>query len=351
MLTSCCLLPIVVSAASVIAAPGSLADRYLSQLQLAAPPLQTPAHQSAATTATPDEGALKERIKADPNDPTNYFMLALLYERSGDVRRAEATYDEAVKAAPTDPQCYVQLAAFHGRQRDFEKTIEALKRRVAVQPDNSEAPYVVAVYYWNHLRHTTLSTEQRRVMTATAMEYVDAALTRRPQYPEALVYKSLLLRSQSALEADLGVRAGLEEEATRLNTLALELRSTRPFKPPRTPRGEGRSSHTAVTEDATPRGPAPTIYEQSEPGVTLPELLTTIRLLYPSAAIEAQLRGKAVATCVVGLDGRVQDVQVTGLGPLNPELLAQALSIARELVFRPGLKAGKPVLFRMKIPF
>ena len=44
---------------------------------------------------------------------------------------------------------YMQLGAFYNRQGQFDKTIEASKQRAAQEPNNPEAYYTIATYYWD----------------------------------------------------------------------------------------------------------------------------------------------------------------------------------------------------------
>ena len=84
-----------------------------------------------------------------PTEPTNYFMLARLYEDSGEYEMAEQTLLQAKDAKPNDPAVYLQLAGFYNRQGDFPKTIEYLNERIKIEPNNPEAHYTVATYYWD----------------------------------------------------------------------------------------------------------------------------------------------------------------------------------------------------------
>ena len=41
------------------------------------------------------------------------------------------------------------LAGYYNRQGHFDKTIEALEERAAKEPNNPEAFYTIATYYWD----------------------------------------------------------------------------------------------------------------------------------------------------------------------------------------------------------
>ena len=79
-------------------------------------------------------------IDLEPNEPTNYFVLAKIYEDSGEYELAEQTFLQGQGSArPNDPAVYLQLAGFYNRQGNFDKTIESLNERTKVEPNNPEA--------------------------------------------------------------------------------------------------------------------------------------------------------------------------------------------------------------------
>ena len=95
------------------------------------------------------EPIIKEMIRLTPTEPTNYFMLARLYQDSGEYEMAEQTLLQAKESKPNDPAVYLQLANFYNAQGDFPKTIEYLNERIKIEPNNPEAHYTVATYYWD----------------------------------------------------------------------------------------------------------------------------------------------------------------------------------------------------------
>ena len=120
---------------------------------------------------------------------------------------------------------YLQLAGFYNRQEEFEKTIEALKQRAAIEPNNPEAFYTISTYYWDKAyRDFRLKEPEKKEFVIKGIEQVDKALALKSDYMEALTYKNLLLRLQANLEKDPAKQQSLIKEADKLRDEALELK-------------------------------------------------------------------------------------------------------------------------------
>jgi tetratricopeptide (TPR) repeat protein len=122
----------------------------------------------------------------------------------------------------------MQLASFYNRQGEFAKTIDALEQRAVREPDNPEAFFTIATYYWdNAQRNFRLRDEEKLDNVKRGLVAINRALEIRPDYMEALVYKGLLLRVQANLERDYGRQQALIKEADALRDQAEEIRKKR----------------------------------------------------------------------------------------------------------------------------
>ena len=90
--------------AAATAACGSQGDCAGRARATAAAAVGAASGLSTAPAPTLDEATLKQNIQANPKDTANYFVLARLYEKAGDLAKAEATLEAAVKAAPKRSQ-------------------------------------------------------------------------------------------------------------------------------------------------------------------------------------------------------------------------------------------------------
>ena len=83
------------------------------------------------------------------------------------------------------------------------------------------------------------------------------------------------------------------------------------------------------------------VYETSEPGLTMPRVISEARPSYTRDAMRAKIEGTVVLSAVVEPDGTVGDVKV--IRSLSPDLDAEAIRAAKRWQFEPGKKDGKPV--------
>ena len=94
------------------------------------------------------EPVLIDMIKQDETDTTLYTQLAKMYEDAGAYDAAESILLR-IKNTHPDSGVYMQLAAYYNRQGQFDKTMQALNDRAAREPNNPEAFYMIATYYWD----------------------------------------------------------------------------------------------------------------------------------------------------------------------------------------------------------
>ncbi len=349
----------------------------------AAPPQVQSAPRPGMPTPAPkvDEATLKQRIQASPKDPSSYFLLAKLYEDTGDLTRAAVTLEAAAKALPNEAAVYVQLAAFNNRHGLFSKAMDALTRWAGIEPGNPVAHYTTSAYCWEKAyRDNTLSAAEKRDFINRGLQAADQAIALNPEYGEALTYKNLLLRSQALLESDPDTRKALIGEADRLRERAIEIRKQRaasgvpmdtypppkvegagtnagaPPPPPPPPPAPAKKVSAAAPDppDAPPPPPAPPevttagvrIYQRGEPGLTSPVAVREVRPQYTAEAMRAKVSGVVSLSCVVDTDGTVGDVTVTG--SLAPDLDEQAVLAVKQWRFQPGMKDGRPVPVRIE---
>jgi tetratricopeptide (TPR) repeat protein len=171
------------------------------------------------------EPVVQRIIQMEPNEPTNYFALAKLYEDAGRYEDAESMYIKARDISPNDPQVHMQLGGYYNRQGRFDEAITAFEARASKEPNNPEAYQYMAPFFWEKaFKDHTLKDPQKKEYAQRGVEVVDKALKLKPDYLEALVYKGLLLRVQANLEKDRKRQEALLAEAKVLQDRAVALR-------------------------------------------------------------------------------------------------------------------------------
>jgi len=94
-----------------------------------------------------------------------------------------------------------------------------------VEPNNPEAHYTVATYYWDKAnRDFRLSDAEKMQMIQDGLTSVDKAIEIKTDYMEAIAYKNLLLRLQANVEKSPAKQQALLKEADRLRDMANDLR-------------------------------------------------------------------------------------------------------------------------------
>jgi tetratricopeptide (TPR) repeat protein len=177
---------------------------------------------------TQAEPVVQRMIELAPNEPTNYFQLAKIYEDSGEYQLAEETYLKGRDAKPNDPTVYLTVAGYYNRQGDFDKLIENIRKNIELEPNNPEAHYRLATYSWDKAsRDFRLSDAQKMQIILDGLKSVDKALEIKPDYVEAMTYKGLLLRTQALVEKNPAEQQRLIREGTALSDKANAMRKAR----------------------------------------------------------------------------------------------------------------------------
>lgn len=177
---------------------------------------------------TQAEPVVQRMIQLAPNEPTNYFQLAKIYEDSGEYDLAEQTYLKGRDAKPNDPTVYLTVAGYYNRQGDFDKLIENIKKNIELEPNNPEAHYRLATYSWDKAsRDFRLSDKQKMDIIESGLTSVNKALEIKPDYVEAMTYKGLLLRTQALIEKDPKKQQELIKEGTALSDKANAMRKAK----------------------------------------------------------------------------------------------------------------------------
>lgn len=170
------------------------------------------------------EPIVKRMISEQPNEPTNYFALAKIYEDAGRYEDAEATLKRAIEVKPNDPVVYTTLSGFYNRQGMFDMTMEMLQKAADLQPENPQGYHLMGTFYQEKIQKDhTLKPAQAKEYALKGIEAEDKALALNPDYVEAMIYKNILLRHQARLETNRAIQEKLIKEADQIRDRAMEL--------------------------------------------------------------------------------------------------------------------------------
>ncbi len=84
-------------------------------------------------------------------------------------------------------------------------------------------------------------------------------------------------------------------------------------------------------------------------GVTLPTPVRSVKPGYTAAAMDARIEGTVLLDIVVLDDGKVGEAKVTRSLDMEYGLDTQAVEAAKQWLFKPGTKDGKPVAVRVSL--
>jgi TonB family protein len=93
-----------------------------------------------------------------------------------------------------------------------------------------------------------------------------------------------------------------------------------------------------------------TVYTAAD-GVTLPKVVKPVGMRIPPERMKAEVHGSNIVEVVVLPDGTVGDVKLIQSFDPIPGFHLDAIGAARQCVFQPGTKDGRPVAVRVRIVF
>jgi TonB family protein len=300
---------------------------------------------------TARERELKQTIEAHPTNSDLYFQLAGMQVGRGAPGDAEATMQALKRALPDKPGVDGAIAGFWVRNGQFERAVATLEDAAAANPSNAEAQQIVAVFYWEKAfkEQQTLSPADRLRYVDKGLAASDRALSARPDYSDALVYKNILLRMKATMESDPAARQALLAEADALRNRAMQLKMTTgqdamvfvpapgqpPPPPPPPPPGELMSDQAPVRVGGT---------------MSPPVKIRDVKPVYPADAFAARVQGVVIVEATVDPSGGVTEAQVLRGEPM---LDKAALDAVRQWRYRPTMLNGVyvPVIMTVTVNF
>ncbi len=297
------------------------------------------------------ERDLKKAIEADPSKIDPYLQLARLQESRGARSEAEATMLALQRAAAKDPAAAGAVAGFYASDGQFERAVETLEAAATANPSNAEIQQLTAVFYWQKaFKDQSLSSEQKLRYLDSGISASDRALSTRPDYSEALVYKNILLRMKANLETDPAAKRAMLAEADGLRNRAMELKKT-----------TGQDAMVFVPASGQPPPPPPPppppaqLVEGQAPlrvggHIKPPVKVRDVKPIYPPEAQAAGVQGVVILEVTIDRSGNIFEGRVLRGQPLLDQA---ALDAVKQWQFQPTMLNNElvPVIMTVTVNF
>jgi tetratricopeptide (TPR) repeat protein len=172
----------------------------------------------------------EQLVQENPNDPKNLYAKANLYEKFNKVDEAEKTYKQVAELNPNDPKACGALAAFYNKplwdgRSKFDQAIEVLQRCASLAPSDPSGYQKLATFFWDKAyRDPLLTDEQKDQYADKGLEMVDKALSLKPDYFEAVIFKGLLYRVKANVAKNPQLKQQYLDQALALQKEGLEMK-------------------------------------------------------------------------------------------------------------------------------
>jgi tetratricopeptide (TPR) repeat protein len=169
-------------------------------------------------------------VQENPNDPKNLLALANLYEKFDRIDDAQGVYEKLFAQNANDVKLCGALAAFYNKplwegRSKFDQAIETLQKCALLAPEDPQGYQKVATFYWDKAyRDPLLDDAQKEAYTDKGLEFVDKALSIKPDYVDAIIYKGLLYRVKALVAKNPKLRQQYLDQAQTLQKQGLELK-------------------------------------------------------------------------------------------------------------------------------
>lgn len=327
------------AAAFPLAAPAPAARAAVGQM----PPRDLRPNEPRPATAR--EISLQSMLAPGSGEPSAWLELATLQERRGAIAMAESTLLAMRRAQPGNIESYHALAGLYRRSDQFDRAIGVLEEATALDSSDPNGYQILVTFLSEKSKDPSLSPAERLAYRRQGIAAADRALAMKPAFTEALVYKSLLLRTQASLESDATSQRALLSEADALRNRALALRQESSAQPTFVPNAAG------VPPPPPPLPPAPSdvgatgSVDSTKPlrvggAIGVPAKIRDVRPVYPADARAAGVQGVVILEAVIDETGAVSAARVLRSIPLLDQA---ALDAVRQWQFTPTLLNGAPV--------
>jgi len=280
------------------------------------------------------------------------FHRIMLLSREGSMSAARVTFASLVLAIALAGSAVGAVAAFpliqpprdpvpgqlSAEQRaTLDRAVGQARDAVAREPNAPDLLNELGAALWARAtRDPDLSGGQKEQMLREGVAAETSALSTRPDYVPALVYKNLLLRALAMQSVDPAARQTMLAEADTLRDRAMTLQRTAgaapPPPPPPPPPPGSLDDFNALVASTKPL--------HIGGAMSPPTKIHDVRPVYPAEAQAAGIQGVVILEALVDKTGHVASARVLRSVPLLDQA---ALDAVRQWEYQPVLLNGAPV--------
>jgi TonB family protein len=303
--------------------------------------------------ATAAEKQVEANVHSTPQDWRGAQELARLQESRGALAEAEATLRRSAEAAPSETARWQALAALYTRGGHFERAVETLEGAAEREPSNAPLHHLVATFYFAKLSDAVRGPDHRISYIARGLAAEERALAADPDFSDAIVYKSLLLRAKAEIASDTVRRAALIRQADDLRSRAVR---SRPSASTTSPEWESATAHPAPPPPPPIPGAADIEWVYAKTSfaaadrMSTPKKVKDVRPVYPPMVMRLGVHGRVVIEAAIAARG---DVVATRVVESIPWLTQPTIDAVRQWRFDPATipNAAAPVVIRAEARF
>ena len=157
-----------------------------------------PNSTEADKAATAAIGAFERYLKLKPRDERAKVFLVQTFVDTGKYSEAVEFFKPAIERVPPDAGALNTLAIIAAKTGRFAEAKTWYEKRIAAEPESTEAHLALGVLIWNYLHDHAEETGAKRLELANqGIHTLADAIMLSPQAPNAYIYTNLIYREKA----------------------------------------------------------------------------------------------------------------------------------------------------------
>jgi len=170
--------------------------------------------------------AFKDYLALDPENEKVKNFLVEICNKSNNTEEAIAFFEAESQRHPDDVRTIGIIGNLYSKLGNIDEALKWMEKRIALEPNNSEAYYTVGVNCWaRSYNHMDLSLEDRYALLDRGLVALDKAIELKPDSFESYTYKNLILRQKASFDPSPAQRLIFGQQADQFLKKAMELQN------------------------------------------------------------------------------------------------------------------------------